>query len=325
MRHAKRGFRRNLVIVFLIVAIFSVSMLLTNYKDKSGNLDLSKSDFLMKIKEESAKPIETILSVGKGNIGEKLLIDDVVTQDDVYQDPELEDVVSEPEDVYQDSESEHVISEPEDVSIGGSNNNVVITKPDDEDSSTDDTPDPVPKKKKSTPKYKEGDSMTTLVDGEERVYIRSNGAWITQEKLANPYFVSGPFEILTDGMIKNLDIEIKNHETKEETIKSNDVDSDGDGLTDSQEVVFGSDPDNADIDGDGLDDRQELEFGTNPELADSDGDGLSDLDEFTSFSDPLIEDTDMDGVSDGDEVKAGTDPTDVNSIPQKKTTSSHRP
>ncbi len=66
----------------------------------------------------------------------------------------------------------------------------------------------------------------------------------------------------------------------------------------------------ADSDGDGLSDQQEmLVYGTDPDRADTDSDGLSDGDEVWIYgTDPLNADTDGDGVSDGDEVRAGTSP-----------------
>jgi uncharacterized repeat protein (TIGR02543 family) len=64
--------------------------------------------------------------------------------------------------------------------------------------------------------------------------------------------------------------------------------------------------DNADLDddGDGLSDADEINtYGTNPKLADSDGDGLSDLDELQVYTtNPLVADTDSDGLTDGAEV-----------------------
>ncbi len=54
------------------------------------------------------------------------------------------------------------------------------------------------------------------------------------------------------------------------------VDSDGDGLTDTMEREFGTDPTNADTDGDGLDDGTELSTGTSPLALDSDHDGIPD-------------------------------------------------
>ena len=92
------------------------------------------------------------------------------------------------------------------------------------------------------------------------------------------------------------------------------VDTDGDGVTDAQELLNGTDPNSADSDGDGLSDGEELEYGTDPNNADSDGDGLSDGDEVNSYgTDPTKVDTDGDGLTDYDEVITyKTDPTNAN-------------
>jgi len=112
------------------------------------------------------------------------------------------------------------------------------------------------------------------------------------------------------------------------------VDSDGDGLSDEDEVAVGTDPDDADTDDDGIDDGTEVrgDAGTDPTDPDTDGDGLCDgpgdpgdecaggvdgedadadgvVDE--GETDPTDADTDGGGVSDGDEVlDDGTDPLD---------------
>jgi Bacterial TSP3 repeat/Fibronectin type III domain len=59
-----------------------------------------------------------------------------------------------------------------------------------------------------------------------------------------------------------------------------------------------------DTDGDGLTDREEVEtYGTDPKRADTDGDGLKDGDEVKRHhSDPKRVDTDGDGLSDRDEI-----------------------
>ncbi|WP_299645309.1 LamG-like jellyroll fold domain-containing protein [uncultured Chloroflexus sp.] len=118
------------------------------------------------------------------------------------------------------------------------------------------------------------------------------------------------------------------------------VDSDGDGLSDAQEMLLGTNPqaaadgparltaltvqaatavtstpaalvdDGRDTDGDGLTDFQEQFLGTSPFDADTDGDGLSDFAEAVGFSygsrdwrlDPLAQDTNRDGVLDSLEV-----------------------
>lgn len=119
--------------------------------------------------------------------------------------------------------------------------------------------------------------------------------------------------------------------------ESDTKDSDGDGLPDSLEIQFGSDPTLNDSDEDGIDDYTELNWlntdpsstnngsddadndgltnaeecniGTNPAYYDTDHDGLSDYDEVKKYkTDPLHEDTDGDKVSDGTEVLIGTDP-----------------
>lgn len=55
-----------------------------------------------------------------------------------------------------------------------------------------------------------------------------------------------------------------------------EVDSDGDGLTDDEEGLFGTDPRNPDSDGDGLPDGDEIDLGMLPLDPDSDWDGIAD-------------------------------------------------
>jgi alpha-tubulin suppressor-like RCC1 family protein len=69
------------------------------------------------------------------------------------------------------------------------------------------------------------------------------------------------------------------------------LDSDGDGIGDSDEIPLGTDPYNADTDGDGVPDGWEVRFGTNPKVndasADPDGDGLTNLQEYLLGRNPL--------------------------------------
>lgn len=93
------------------------------------------------------------------------------------------------------------------------------------------------------------------------------------------------------------------------------VDSDGDGLTDAEELELGTDPKNPDTDGDGLQDGQEIAFGSDPLARDTDGDGLEDLGEFLAGTNPRLADTDGDGFTDSAEVFLGSNPNAANSRP----------
>ncbi len=90
-------------------------------------------------------------------------------------------------------------------------------------------------------------------------------------------------------------------------------DDDNDGLTNDEEGVIGTNPQNPDTDGDGLTDGEEvIVYGTDPLDPDSDNDGLTDGDEvLDTLTDPNDDDTDNDGLLDGAEVQTHeTDPLD---------------
>ena len=88
------------------------------------------------------------------------------------------------------------------------------------------------------------------------------------------------------------------------------VDTDGDGLTDTDEAQRGTDPAVADTDGDGLLDGEEVKTVlTDPLLPDTDADGLPDGQEVKQFStDPRNPDSDADLLNDGAEIEHNTDP-----------------
>jgi hypothetical protein len=94
-------------------------------------------------------------------------------------------------------------------------------------------------------------------------------------------------------------------------------DSDGDGLTDAEEKILGTDPTNPDTDGDGISDGVEVKVGRNPLVSepvagcmnyftDTDGDGLTDCEEMLLGTDPSLADTDGDGLPDIVELSGGT-------------------
>ncbi|MBW1878328.1 MAG: hypothetical protein JRJ84_08205 [Deltaproteobacteria bacterium] len=70
-------------------------------------------------------------------------------------------------------------------------------------------------------------------------------------------------------------------------------------------VLLGCDPDD-----DGLSNSKEKKYGTDPEVADTDGDGILDGEEVDIGTDPTLLDTDGDTYTDGEEVDFGTDPLD---------------
>ncbi len=70
----------------------------------------------------------------------------------------------------------------------------------------------------------------------------------------------------------------------------NDVDSDGDGLSDYNENnVYGTDPNKTDTDADNISDYEEVKtFGTDPNDSDTDNDGVPDGTEVVNGTDPLV-------------------------------------
>ena len=107
------------------------------------------------------------------------------------------------------------------------------------------------------------------------------------------------------------------------------LDCDGDGTPNEDET--GTDPLNPDTDGDGVTDTNEIADGTNPNdpcsliiasqtvapsaawlALDCDGDGTPNVDE--TGTDPLNPDTDGDGVTDTNEIADGTNPNDPCSL-----------
>ncbi|MCK4410052.1 MAG: hypothetical protein KAW67_08200, partial [Candidatus Eisenbacteria sp.] len=116
----------------------------------------------------------------------------------------------------------------------------------------------------------------------------------------------------TDAVTSNYDAGM-DRPFGDSSINALDVDSDGDGLFDGDEVLLGTDMVDEDSDGDGLLDGEEVHiWGTDPTNDDHDGDGLKDGAEVnTHWTDPLDPNTDGDYVDDGEEVNSwGSNPLD---------------
>lgn len=102
------------------------------------------------------------------------------------------------------------------------------------------------------------------------------------------------------------------------------MDSDLDGLTDSEENALGTDPNNSDSDGDGMPDGWEVSQGLDPLSAegangtsgDLDGDGLSNFDEWLNNTFANDADSDDDQTNDFIEVLASGDPRNAQDLGQ---------
>lgn len=93
-------------------------------------------------------------------------------------------------------------------------------------------------------------------------------------------------------------------------IEARYVDTDGDGITDGNELFMKTDPKKVDTDGDGINDGAEwIILGTDPGNPDTDGDGLNDSQEMQDYhTNPKNPDTDGDNRNDGLEVKMKKNP-----------------
>ena len=92
---------------------------------------------------------------------------------------------------------------------------------------------------------------------------------------------------------------------------NSDPDDDNDGLDDKKEEKLWTNPYIWDTDNDGINDAMEYKWWTNPNASDTDGDGINDGKEIEINTNPNASDTDGDGLDDYKELQTGTDPKKI--------------
>ena len=85
-----------------------------------------------------------------------------------------------------------------------------------------------------------------------------------------------PGLVSLDNDVAGNDDSVETGAMPDDTFDAIGIDQDGDGLTDPEETLAGTDATDADTDDDGLTDQEEVDLGTSPTDCDSDGDSLSD-------------------------------------------------
>lgn len=167
--------------------------------------------------------------------------------------------------------------------------------------------------------------------------------WLRHRSLDEPFSrqASPPVSMTTSTSSSDASRAAK-MKAQEDHLRSLPKDTDGDGLSDAEEKIIGTDPTKVDTDGDGISDRDEIvqthtdplkpdppsnngrisnvSVSVNPPVPiessmsnpsatsssvslDTDHDGLTDTEEQSYGTDPRNPDTDGDGLTDGDEVK----------------------
>ncbi len=103
-----------------------------------------------------------------------------------------------------------------------------------------------------------------------------------------------------------LEKQVQNQTTKDSataTVLWQFLDDDEDGLSNNEEQIQGTSPEERDTDSDGLDDGEEVNYRkTNPLISDSDADGLSDGEEVFRGLNPLNPDSDHNVIADNTEI-----------------------
>ncbi len=121
--------------------------------------------------------------------------------------------------------------------------------------------------------------------------------------------------------LANADQKDSNGDGIGDACDSEAIDTDGDGLIDTMEILEACDVDLTDSDADGLDDATEAALGLNCNSIDSDGDGIDDDNEGISDSDAdglinaLDSDSDDDGLADSVEMSFENSDADEDALP----------
>ena len=328
--HPKKRYQSILIFVFVVVAVFTASMVLTNFRDKQGNIDLSQSNIFTKVKQES-QPVTEIVTYGKGQTDEGVL----------YQDNDDLDVTSQPEEVVDAPELQDTVEGPvEDTTdvteVTSPTDTEPVVKSQPEDSSAAAKPDiekkPESKDPSTKSKYKEG-SVITFNEYGVSYQKKDDGKWhLTTGK------VQKGEEVLDDdtmtAVINNYGGTISQYtpNNKEKVEGVIGVDEEGTPVY-SDDTVGPLSPGSgsyysdvkgktylysADTDQDGMTDADEIIAGTDPKTADTDSDGLTDAVEMSLLTDPNLVDSDSDGVSDAVEYNQHTNPLNINDAPDQK-------
>jgi hypothetical protein len=178
--------------------------------------------------------------------------------------------------------------------------------------------------------YRDDDNGSN--SGSAYVFVRSAGVWSQEQKLTAGDGAVGDwfgYSVSVSGDTALVGAYLDDEPTTWGNPSANqgsvyifrltdDVDTDGDGLSDDAETnTHGTDPNVPDSDDDGLNDGDEVNIhGTDPNVPDSDGDGVNDGDEINLFgSNPNLSDSDEDGYLDKTEVDEGTDAANAAEMP----------